>query len=168
MQEKSPIFTMYGGFSPSSFLCNLIHELIEVAYISHDWVFDFRNFVSADASRDECTKMMHLWCFSEKCLEVSFFIEHSLKSDFIIACEPGYDLIYLSFRTSFSFHFRDIERIDFHEGHVVYLGGGLHSDTSYDLSTEALVDIMSTDIVEHDFLLTFEDATNDTILRIDR
>ena len=99
--------------------CDIIHELVEIADISHEFIFYFLYLVSADTAGDESTVRIRLWCFSEKSLEISLFFENSCKSHGIIAREPVDDLIDFGFLSSFFLDFRDIELIDTREGHMI-------------------------------------------------
>src|SRR5262245_21194775 len=117
----------------------LINELVEVANLQHEWVFNHFHAYAAHNAFDKRRIWMKQWRFGKEGLKVAFKFDLALQFRLVVARQPTDDVINFFFRAVLAFGLLNIHRVNTRKFHSVYsvLRHG-HSSSRSRLDTRAL------------------------------
>jgi hypothetical protein len=98
-------------------LGQLIHELVEVANVSHEVILDVLHANAADEARDLGDVRVDPWGAREESFEIYLFVDLILQRLFIVAGEPVDDVMQFLPGTSLLLDLGELMRVDAGEGH---------------------------------------------------
>ena len=101
-------------------LCEFINELVQVAYLPHEWVFNLLHAYSTHNAFYERRIWIEHWRFGKEGLNVALKLYLVLKFCLAIACQPANDLVNFFFRAVLAFGFLNIHRVNAREFHSIY------------------------------------------------
>src|SRR5918911_238989 len=120
-------------------LRELINQLVQVANLPHEWVFNLFHAYAAHNAFDKRSIWIKQWRFGKEGLKVAFKFDLALQFRLAVARQPADDLINFFFRAVLAFGLLNIHRVNARKFHSVdAVLRHCHSSSRSRLGTRAL------------------------------